>query len=222
MSIHALNAHAQQSPASAEQTLLAQLIEIKPPEAIGFWPLSISALAILILLCVATAMLYLYGREKWQKNTFRRQALTSLRQLHSDYQKSKNNDILLPQLIHLLKRVLGSTQATNKHVYNPLWGKAIFTHIYSSLPDKIQKKIDVSSFIAWEKASYDPLTPLTTENADALFLFTKLSINHCPLAEKNSISLFNRQSPQHDDATHIELPTPPDTKKILPKTRENY
>ncbi len=136
------------------QDPLAQLRDIIEPGAISWWPLAMGwwiLLAIVFALLIATVLWLQHQR---RVNAYRRAAKAELHQLWRQYQKDRNTEAFLSQLIQLLRRtflfgfpgqgtqtlqgeswlaLLDSTLAKPKHFQSPL-GRSLLSLPYRANP----------------------------------------------------------------------------------------
>lgn len=109
-------------------TLLSQLKDIHAPEPISFWPLAIGWWLLIILSIIVISSLFYLVLRKRLKNTWKRQAIQSFKELSSSYRETPSADNLLA-INRLLKQAYSSAKNNRDylHLCESDWAAALKT-----------------------------------------------------------------------------------------------
>ena len=99
---------------SPDPASLQNLNDIVLPVTVGWWPLAPGWYFLIGLLLIALAWLSYRSLQRWNKNRYRREALTELQLLAGDTQNAEKRDSNLRQLPVLLKRTALSAYPRNQ------------------------------------------------------------------------------------------------------------
>jgi hypothetical protein len=87
------------------QDPLANLLPLRAPDVIGWWPLAPGWWFLIVAALIALAALTYVGIRYFKRNAYRRRALRQLQDLHTRYQSNSEATLYLGQINSLLKSV---------------------------------------------------------------------------------------------------------------------